>query len=418
MRLAATLLTLLAAAQALPAQPGPPNILLILADDLGYGDLSVYGGWIQTPQLERLAREGVRLTDFHASAPICSPTRAGLLTGRYQQRAGIPGVVYADPQNPVHHHGLQPGEITFPKLLRERGYATALMGKWHLGYLPRYHPARHGFDFFRGYLSGNVDYFSKVDQAGSYDWWHDEQAVQEEGYVTHLITAHALEFIEKHRDRPFCLYVAHEAPHYPYQGPQDRAFRSVGSSQVRQDLAPEQIRRAYRSMVVEMDRGIGQILDRLAELGLQERTFVFFFSDNGATRQGSNGLLRGYKGQLWEGGHRVPALARFPGQLPADGVCSQLAISLDLMPTILALARVEPPEGHRLDGINLLPFLRGEEPARERTLFWEFRGRAMRQGPWKLLLDEPGLEGPALYRLDKDLFREREPGWRVPRESA
>ena len=230
-----------------------PNFIVIMADDLGYGDLSSYGGWIETPHLDKLAAQGMEFTDFHSSGNVCSPTRAGLMTGRYQQRAGIPGVVFADPTNAVHYHGLQTSEVTFAELLRGAGYSTAIFGKWHLGYYPKYNPIQHGFDSFRGYVSGNVDFISHVDQAGVYDWWHQDKHVVEEGYTTHLITTHAIEFIEANKRKPFCLYLPHEAPHYPYQGPNDPALRSVGGAFDNQGERKD-IKNAYREMVQEMFR--------------------------------------------------------------------------------------------------------------------------------------------------------------------
>ena len=384
------------------SQDRPPNIVLILADDLGYGDLSTYGGWIETPHLDRMAREGLRFTDFHASGPVCSPTRAGLLTGRYQQRAGIPGVVYAPPEM-NRHHGLHPQEVTFAELLRKAGYATAVFGKWHLGYEEQYNPIHHGFDRFRGYVSGNVDYFAKVDGVGYYDWWEGDELVNEHGYVTHLITEHALDFIEEHQDQPFALYLPHEAPHFPFQGPDDEPFRLIGA-RVKEDRDSVRVRRAYREMVEELDRSVGAVLETLERLGLAENTFVFFFSDNGALEFGSNGPLRGYKGSLWEGGIRVPALAWWPGRIAAGAATGELAISLDLMPTMLALAGASAPEEHHLDGADLLPVLLEGETLAERTLFWSYEGQeAARQGPWKLVRNVNGQEGLALYNLAEDL---------------
>ena len=381
--------------------PRRPNVVIILVDDLGYGDLSTYGGWIETPHLDRMAAEGLRFTDFHASAPVCSPTRAGLLTGRYQQRAGLPGVVYANPAR-NRHHGLHVAETTFAERLQQAGYATALFGKWHLGYESRYNPIHHGFDRFRGYLSGNVDYFSHVDQMGFYDWWEGDQQVEEPGYVTRLITRHAVQFIEAHQDQPFCLYLAHEAPHYPFQGPNDAAFRVVGE-QIGEDREPERVRRAYREMVQEMDTGIGEVMQTLERLGLADETLVLFFSDNGATADGSNGALRGFKGSLWEGGHRVPALAWWAGRIAPGGVTEAPAISLDVMPTILEAAGVTLPEEHRLDGVSLLPLLLDGEAPAPRTLFWAYQEQAaLRRGPWKLVVEATGQEGVALYNLDAD----------------
>jgi len=202
-----------------------PNIIIILADDMGYNGTSVYDGWIKTPHMEQLAAEGVKFTDFHSSGAVCSPTRAGLMTGRYQQRAGVPGVINANPQLAVHYTGLQTSEITFPKLLNEAGYTSAIFGKWHLGYEKKYNPLHHGFDRFRGYVSGNVDYLSHYDGAGNYDWWDGLEHIEEAGYTTHLINKHSVKFIEENKDRPFCLYVAHEAVHSPFQGPNSQITR-------------------------------------------------------------------------------------------------------------------------------------------------------------------------------------------------
>ena len=218
-----TALSLLVAVMATAAaETSKPNFIIIMADDMGYGDAGCYGGEIPTPNLDRMAKEGMRFTDFHSSGNVCSPTRAGLMTGRYQQRAGIPGVINADPKVGAHHHGLHPEkEITFSKLLKQAGYATAICGKWHLGYTKNFNPVHHGFDRFNGFVSGNIDFHSHYDRMGVFDWWDGLELRKEEGYSTHLITKQALDFIEKSKDGPFCLYVAHEAVHAPWQGPND-----------------------------------------------------------------------------------------------------------------------------------------------------------------------------------------------------
>ena len=382
----------------------PPNIVLIMADDLGYGDLSSYGGWIETPQLDKLAAEGVRFTDFHSSGNVCSPTRAGLMTGRYQQRAGIPGVVYADPKRAVHYHGLQTSELTFAELLREAGYATAIFGKWHLGYYPKYNPIQHGFDSFRGYVSGNVDFISHVDQAGTYDWWHQDKHAIEEGYTTHLITKHALEFINANKNNPFCLYLPHEAPHYPYQGPKDPALRSVGGAFNTQGERTD-IKNAYREMVQEMDQGIGEIVDTLQRLELAENTLIIFISDNGANVNGNNGPLRGAKGTNWEGGHRVPCIARWTGKIKPSEVRHDPTISLDVMPTLLAAAGVAGRANHELDGVNLLPLLLDNKRLADRQLVWN--GKAIRDGEWKLVVDGKGGDKIGLYNLSDDIGEQK-----------
>ncbi len=368
------------------AQEEKPNFVVIMADDLGYADLSCYGNTdFDTPNLDQMAAEGMRFTDFHSSGPVCSPTRAGLMTGRYQQRAGVDGVIYASPQQ-NRHHGLFPEEVTFPELLRDGGgYATAMTGKWHLGYEPRFNPVNHGFEYFRGYVSGNVCYQSHFDRMGILDWWKGAEIANEPGYSTHLITQHALEFLkaQKGSDKPFCLYVAHEAPHSPWQGPEDPAIRAEGR-------ANDDIQRAYREMVQEMDKGVGKILAELKASGLDRNTVVFFFSDNGGTptREGANAPLNGFKGSLWEGGHRVPMIAWWPGKIPAGVDNESLSITLDIMPTLLDLAGVEAPEGHHLDGQSLAPLLLKGETFQDRRLFWGYGERAaMRHGPWKLVMN-------------------------------
>jgi len=395
---------------------GRPSIVLILADDLGYGDTSAYGGWIETPHLDRMAAEGMRFTDFHASGNVCSPTRAGLLTGRYQQRAGISGVINADPKVAAHHHGLHVREVTFAKLLKKAGYQTALFGKWHLGYTKNFNPVHHGFDRFRGYVSGNIDYISHYDRMGVYDWWDGLQLIEEEGYCTHLITKHAVRFIEENKQRPFCLYIAHEAVHSPYQGPNDLAQRGPNASRRpagnRNRAVKTDVKTAYRQMMEEMDQGVGQVMATVKRLGLEENTLIFFFSDNGANSRGSNGPLRGFKGSNWEGGHREPAIAWWPGRIKAGSLSDELAISLDLMPTMLALAGVEVPEGHRLDGVSLLPVLLEGKSLGRRQLFWN--GKAMRDGPWKLIIQGKGQKGIGLYNLAEDLGEQHNLADRYP----
>jgi len=395
----------LSAADEQPAAQRKPNFVIIMADDLGYGDISTFGGWIATPNLDRLAREGMRLTDYHSNGAVCSPTRAALVTGRYQQRAGIPAVIVANPKAEVHDHGLQTQEVSFAELLRQAGYATAIFGKWHLGYHPKYNPIHQGFDVFRGYVSGNVDYFSHIDQAGNFDWWQQDQKRDEPGYTTHLITRHGVRYIEAHCNEPFCLYLAHEAPHYPYQGPDDEPFRAEGRPRG-PGQSNEQVKEAYRQMVQEVDRGVGQVVETLKRLGLERNTLVFFCSDNGAWRTGNNLPLRGWKGTLWEGGHRVPAVAWWPGRIKPGQVNDSLCASMDLMPTMLSLAGVQPPEDRPLDGVDLSPVLFEGKRLTEREMFWSFGpAGAMRDGPWKLVVhkakgDRPQVE---LFNLADDL---------------
>ncbi|QDT43516.1 Arylsulfatase [Gimesia alba] len=381
-----------------------PNIVLIMADDLGYGDLSCYGSTnCETPQLDRLASRGMKFTDFHSSGTVCSPTRAGLLTGRYQQRAGIDGVVYADPKR-NRHHGLQKNEITLAQCLQSAGYQTGMFGKWHLGYQRQYNPTFRGFQQFVGYVSGNVDYFAHLDGTGVFDWWHNAELNRaEQGYVTHLITDHAVDFIRQQKEKPFFVYIAHEAVHYPYQGPNDKPIRKEGVGDIK-SAKRKDIANAYREMNTEMDRGIGKVVTVLKELGLTENTLIFFLSDNGANNKGSNGALRGFKGNVWEGGHRVPAIACWPGQIPAGSLCEETVISIDLMPTILELANASVPARHQLDGMSLAKLMTEQQKLKPRTIFWDYNGRsAVRQGPWKLVLNQNRKTPVELFNLKDDI---------------
>ena len=387
---------LAAAAKPDAATSRKPNIIIILADDMGYGDASCYDGWIDTPNLDRLAAEGLRFTDFHSSGAVCSPTRAGLMTGRYQERAGIPGVVNADPKVAAHHTGLFPSEVTFPEPLKDAGYTSGLMGKWHLGYTKKFNPMHHGFERFRGYVSGNIDYVSHYDRIGVYDWWDGLELIKEEGYCTYLINKHAVKFIEDHKDRPFCLYVAHEAVHAPDQAPGDPAQRGPETPKGKRERRPQ--KETYALMMKAMDKGIGEIYAKVKQLGLSDNTLIFFFSDNGPRSPGLAGPLRGRKGSVYEGGHREPAVAWWPGTIKPGTISNDLSISLDLMPTMLELAGASVPAGHKLDGISLAAHMLEGKPLGTRKLFW--RGEAMRDGQWKLVKAGKKAE---LYDLATDL---------------
>ena len=380
-----------------------PNFVIIMADDMGYGDSSVYDGWIKTPQMERMAAEGLKFTDFHSSGTVCSPTRAGLLTGRYQQRAGVPRVINADPKNRAHYVGLQHSEITFAELLKKAGYTTAMFGKWHLGYDVKYNPMNQGFDRFRGFVSGNIDYISHYDRMTTYDWWEGKEQIKEEGYLTHLLTKHSVKFIEDHKDKPFCLYVPHGAVHSPIQGPKDPAVRGPDKRKINRQKAA-----TVKLMMKALDENIGAILDKLNETGLSKRTLVMFFSDNGGAKHCKNTPLRGGKGSVWEGGHRVPAIAWWPGKIKPDKVSDDLAITLDVMPTMLDLAGVEFPDDLKLDGVSLTALMLEGKSLGRRKLFWN--GVAMRDGPWKLITKVRGKssQSPSLYNVADDISEQKD----------
>ena len=376
-----------------------PNIVIIMADDLGYGGVGSYGNdSIHTPHIDSLARHGLKFTDFYANAPVCTPTRAALMTGRYQQRTGLEGVIYV--RGDTRQVGLDTSQVTIAELLKDQGYATGIMGKWHLGYKKEYNPVYHGFDTFYGYVSGNVDYHTHYDNAGIYDWWHNLDTIQEEGYVTDLITQHSVDFIRQHKDRPFFLYVPHEAPHVPFQGRDDPGYRYPDQEFSYYGPVVDRLR-AYREMVEVMDEGIGSIMQALRENGLEENTLVFFLSDNGALAKfGSNGGLNGQKTNLYEGGIRVPAIAYWKGRI-SPGETSEVALSMDLLPTTLSISGAAISENHSFDGVDISPLLLQQQPLDERTAFWRYRGqKAARQGPWKLLVTE---SDTALYNLEQDI---------------
>ncbi|MEP4079435.1 sulfatase-like hydrolase/transferase [Haloferula sp.] len=388
-----------------------PNLVLIIADDLGYGDLGCYGGKIPTPHLDRMANEGLRLTDFHSNGSVCSPSRAALISGKYQQRTGVDGVVTADPENAAYRFGLDPEkQTTLPKAMSQAGYKTALFGKWHLGYLDKFHPMNYGFDRFVGFVSGNIDYHSHLDRMNTFDWWHNRELTKETGYSTHLITRHAVDYIEKHKDEPFFVYVAHEAVHSPIQGPTDAIQR--GPDKVKGERRPS--KEVYRDMLTELDKGVGEILKALQDNGLAEKTLVVFSSDNGPMKLASPGPLKGRKGSIYEGGHRVPGVFWWPGTIEPGTESKQTAAQFDLFPTIVDLAGIKGD--FDFDGVSIKSLWNGEKLA-NRKLFWRPGGlspyepklengkdvrKAIRDGKWKLVA-QPGYEKVELFDLESDL---------------
>jgi arylsulfatase A len=370
-----------------------PNVLLILADDLGYGDLGSYGAPdVKTPNLDRLAREGVRLTQFYANAPVCTPTRAGLITGRYQQRVLMERPLDTKPGGGLDQ-GLPATGRSLPQLLRNAGYATGLIGKWHLGFRPEFHPNRHGFEYFWGYLAGYVDWYHHVRGDGQADLWENTTAVEYTGYLGHEVTNRAVTFVNDHADHPFFLEVSYGAPHWPFQSPaRPSTARRTNDSMLQSPADPDPpTRRDYAAIVEDLDEGIGRILAALDSKGIASRTLVIFTSDNGGEWLSRNAPFFHRKDTLWEGGIRVPAILRWPAQLPSGHTMSQVGITMDLTATIASLAGVATAE-QRYEGIDLLPVLRGTTKPVERTLFWRIdtsnrQQRAVRSGDWKLLLD-------------------------------
>jgi arylsulfatase A-like enzyme len=394
-----------------------PNIVLILADDLGYGDLSTYGNEVnRTPHLDRLAAEGLRFTDFHANGPMCTPTRAALMTGLYQNRFGRSFETALSPKT-ERDVGLPHEVVTLAEALQAAGYATGMYGKWHLGYQPPNLPTDHGFDDFRGLLTGDGDHHSHISRSGKRDWWHNEQVEMEEGYSADLITQHSIDFLERHQDKPSFIYVAHLAIHFPWQGPDEEAYRVEGGDYW--DLsklgphAPGEVSPVVQRMVEAVDASVGAIMEAIRTLDSGRPTFVFFTSDNGGYRHyggrfhgeiSDNGPLRGQKTEVWEGGHRVPAIAWWPGRISAGRVTHETALTIDLMPTLTELAGIESTtltSAQSQDGTSLIPLLFHDRPLAERTVFWRVGDqKAARRGPWKLV----NVDGAAkLFNLDTDI---------------
>jgi len=380
-----------------------PNIVFIMADDLGYGDLGCYGATdIETPHLDRLASEGVRMTDFYANGAVCSPTRIAFLTGRYQQRLGMDNALYYQEMG----RGLPVDGLTIGDALGSAGYVTGLSGKWHVGYDYERQPNQQGFHHFFGLLGGNHHYFEHMDRIGVADLWLNNEPIQREGYTTDLITEDAIAFIERERESPFFLFVSHAAPHFPWQGPDDvaKVIRPKHKSWQLGD------RETYIAMVERMDEGIGQILAKIESAGLREKTLVVFTSDNGGHIYSSNAPFREGKSSIWEGGTRVPCIARWPGVLTAGEVSNQVGITMDWTVTMRRLAGLGSDPGGE-DGIDLMPLLTGELPRQSRTLFWKRKkgpvrksieeGRAVRQGAWKFVEESEGGE-QFLYNLESD----------------
>jgi arylsulfatase A-like enzyme len=390
------------------AAPRRPNVLFILADDLGYGDLSCYGRPdYQTPVLDTFAKQGIRFTSAYAAAPICTPTRCAFITGRYPQRLAV-GLEEPLKASSPPDVGLPHGHPTIASLLKANGYDTSLVGKWHLGWKPQFGPNGHGFDEFFGILSGAADYFTHkaadaVGPAGGPpggvpDLWENLAPIDRTGYLTDLLSDRAVEIIGRRHTKPFFLSLQYTAPHSPWEGPHDAALEhnDHGPGPMAGGGSPA----IYGAMMKSMDAGIGRVLKALARANLERDTLVIFTSDNGGERYSYNWPFSFAKGDLWEGGTRVPAMVRWPGVIPAGQVTDQAAITMDWTATILAATGTAPDPGHALDGEDLLPFCTGKKAVSDRTLFWRVaQYDAARMGRWKYL-KESGREH--LFDLSSD----------------
>jgi arylsulfatase A len=388
--------------------PKPPNIVMLLTDDQGYGDLSCMGSTdFCTPHLDQLAASGVRFSSWYANSPVCSPSRASLLTGRYPGNAGVRSIL-------AGHRtasGLPDSVPTLATALKEAGYRTAMYGKWHLGLASGSRPEDHGFDEWFGFMAGCVDYYSHIFYWGmnrggpgnnpTHDLWENSTETWQNGaYLTEVISKRSVSYIREaaKRDEPFFIYVAYNAPHYPMHAPKKYVDRFP-------DLAPD--RRIMAAMLSAMDDGVGEICAELKRQGIWENTIVTFMSDNGPSREsrnwldgcqdpyygGTSGKLKGHKFSLYEGGVRVPGIVTWPARVPAGQVIDTPAAAMDLFPTLLSAAGRDP-SAHELDGVDLMPVLADGAALPERDIFWEMgQQTAIRRGAWKLVLNGQLVEG-------------------------
>ncbi len=389
-----------------------PNILFILADDLGYGDAGCYGNaGVRTPNIDRLAREGVRLTDFYANGPECTPTRAAFMTGRYQHRVG--GLECALGTGNVGRYddairlraknelGLPASETSIARMLKDAGYTTACIGKWHLGYEPKFFPQAHGFDYWFGVLGGGMDYFQHTEPEGLPALYLQGQPTKREGYVTDLITAEAVKFLQRTDAAPFFLYVPYTAPHAPYQGPQDK------KKPISEDAWSKGDQETYRSMIERLDDGVGIILAALAARDLVKNTVVVFASDNGGPKIARNAPLSGNKGSTYEGGIRVPCIVRWPGMIKPGTESAQMGLTMDLTASFVRIAGAKP--ARKFDGVDLIQLLQDGGDPQPRTLFWRGRRgentwRGVRAGPLKYVTHKTGAKSEEwLFDLSTDV---------------
>ncbi|HZZ81176.1 MAG TPA: sulfatase [Gemmataceae bacterium] len=418
--LAIAILPLMGHAQ--PAANEKPNIIFIFADDLGYADVGCYGAkGFKTPNLDRMAKEGTRFTSFYTACSVCSGSRAALLTGRHYQRVGVPPVMF-----PGNKNGLNPNEVTIASILRRLGYFTAIIGKWHLGHLTRYLPTNRGFDYYYGIPYSNDMAIDPVNakfardivfrEGKDADKVRSEKAVNnkvplmrgeevieypvDQTTLTKRYTAETIRLIKENKDKPFFLYVPHAMPHVPLHVSPDFKGRT---------------KTLFGDVMEELDWSVGEILKAVKEAGIEKKTLVIFTSDNGA-HQGSAGVLRGKKATMYEGGFRVPCIARWPGKIPADVVNDEVAATVDVLPTFAKLAGGSAPDDRPIDGKDIRPLLFGDKDAKsphEYYLFPHLNG-ALRAGDWKFYpwpegadkkkaKTDPPKKGVQLYNLAKDI---------------
>jgi len=365
-----------------------------MADDLGYADLSCYGRKdYQTPNLDKLASQGVKFMNAYAAAPVCTPTRAAFMTGRYPARIKVGLYEPLADGRSDSLVGLSPEYPSVAGLLKNAGYETYLVGKWHLGYLPEFSPIQNGFDYFYGFHAGAIDYISHGN-----DLYENENPVHIDGYLTNIWADKAIDIISKQHSKPFFLALMFNAPHWPWQGPKDKPYpdtmpwRSGGSPAI------------YASMMKSLDDGIGRIMKTIDDVKLQKNTVIIFTSDNGGERFSDNGIYQEGKMSLREGGIREPAFIRWTDSIMPNAVTNQVTVTMDWTATILSLAGAKPDPKFPLDGIDIMPIITGKKTEVNRTLYWRISQRkqhkAIRYGKWKYLQDDKGDEYLFDLKLD------------------
>ena len=382
----------------------PQNILVILADDMGWADLGPASN-IDTPHLDQLAKEGVSLSRFYASAPICSPTRAALLTGRYPHSVGMPQLAAPEAKPGAPKLSLDHSAVTIPEVLKARDFQSVLIGKWHLGFDPSSWPRTHGFDEFWGTIAGQSNYY---DVTGAY---HNETPIQITDYYTDAITDKAIDYLNTHEAKqPTFMFLSYTAPHSPMEAPADLIdkYRAIYDAE---------LFAIYAAMVEQLDTGIGRILSVVDDLGLRENTLIIFMSDNGPSAEPkaygprgagiSNGPLREWKFSTYEGGIRVPFIARWPGRIPPGLQRSEVAVTMDVLPTILDAVKMPVPENMEIHGDSLMPLLTGMDYSRTDAVHWETKHNlAVMRGDWKLV--HQFWKEPELYNLKSDISESRD----------
>lgn len=430
-----------------------PNIVVVVSDDQGYNDLGVLGDHIITPNLDRLAREGVRLTNFYVTWPACTPSRGSWLTGRYPQRNGIYDMIRNEAPDYGHKYkpadyavtwerigGMDTREILLPKMLKQAGYYSGIFGKWDLGIHRRFLPLQRGFDEYYGFVNTGIDYYTHERYGVPSMVRDNEPTTEDKGtYCTDLFRREAVRFVKENKDRPFFLYLPFNAPHgasnldpvirtggaqapekwrkmYPELHAQEGTQEGTRYGKPAQ-VANKALRKVnYLGAVTAMDDAIGEVLNLLDEYELTDNTIVVFFSDNGGSGGADNAPLRGHKGLVFEGGIRVCSLVRYPGRIAPDSVNDEFLTSMELFPTLLKLADVKPPEGVVLDGFDMLPVLADGKPSTRKDMFWKRRGKeAARVGNWKWVRNE---NGTFLFDLSKDVGEQNNLIDKMPAKAA